>query len=81
MLDEETMNKLIAKAAAHPEFRKVFEQFLKWSQEASMTGWTVEEMASVCMMGFAIGQDPGLQEMVKNMAMIGKLGLDIVDDN
>ena len=45
-----------------------------------MTGWTVEEMASVCMMGFAIGQDPSLQEMVKNMAMIGKLGLDIVDD-
>ena len=80
MLDEETMNKLIAKAAQDPEFRKVFEQFLKWSQEASMAGWTVEEMASVCMMGFAIGQDPTLQDMVKNMAMIGKLGLDIVDD-
>ena len=57
MLDEETMNKLIAKAALNPEFRKVFEQFLKWSQE-----------------------DPSLQDMVKNMAMIGKLGLDIVDD-
>ena len=28
MLDEETMNKLIAKAALDPEFRKVFEQFL-----------------------------------------------------
>lgn len=80
MLDEETMNKLMLKAALDPEFRKVFEQFLKWSQEASMTGWTVEEMASVCMMGFAIGQDPSLQEMVKNMAAIGKLGLDIVDD-
>mgnify|MGYP003144805665 FL=1 len=80
MLDEETMNKLIAKAALDPEFRKVFEAFLKWSQEASMAGWTVEEMASVCMMGFAIGQDPSLQDMVKNMAMIGKLGLDIVDD-
>ena len=34
MLDEETMNKLIAKAALNPEFRKVFEQFLKWSQES-----------------------------------------------
>ena len=79
MLDSETMNKLIAKAAIDPEFRKVFEAFLKWSQEASMTGWTVEEMASVCMMGYAVGQDPSLQEMVKNMATLNKLGLDIVD--
>lgn len=74
------MNELIKKAASDPEWMKVFEAFMEWSQKASLLGWTVEEMASVCMMGYTVGKDPSLQEMVKNMAMIGKLGLDIVDD-
>ncbi len=80
MLDDETMNELIKKAASDPQWQKVFEAFMQWSQKASILGWTVEEMASVCMMGFAVGKDPNLQEMMKNMEMISKLGLDIVDD-
>ena len=38
---------------------------------------TVEEMAGICMMGYAIGEDPDLQKMVEHMIKIGDLGLDI----
>lgn len=73
------MDELIKKLAKDPQWRKVYEKLMKYSQEASMLGWTVEEMANVCMMGYAIGKDPSLQQMMKNMSKIDKLGLDIVD--
>lgn len=79
MFDDKKMEELIKKAATDPEWRAVYDALMKWSQEASMLGWSVEEMASVCMMGYAVGQDPSLQEMLKNMSKINKLGLDIVD--
>ena len=79
MLNDELMNALILKAAADPEWRKVFEAFMTWSQKASEMGWSVEEMASVCMMGYAIGKDPSLQEMMENISKISKMGLDVVD--
>jgi len=79
MIDDKKMNELIKKAAADPEWRKVFDAFMVWSQKASQLGWTVEEMASVCMMGYVVGSDPKLQEMVENIAKINNLGLDIID--
>ena len=79
MFDDKKMDKLIKKLATNPEWREVYEELLKWSQKASMLNWTVEEMANVCMMGYAIGKDPGLQQMIENMSKIDKLGLDIVD--
>jgi hypothetical protein len=79
MIDDEKMNELIKKAATDPEWRKVFDAFMVWSQKASQLGWTVEEMASVCMMGYVVGSDPKLQEMVENIAKINNLGLDIID--
>jgi len=62
-----------------PEFKKVFEQLMAWGQRAAEVDMSVNEMASICMTGYAIGEDPSLKEMVKNMARISKLGLDIVD--
>lgn len=79
MFDDKKMDELIKKVATDPEWREVYEEFMKWSQKASMLGWTIEEMANVCMMGFAVGLDPSLQKMMKNMSKIDKLGLDIVD--
>lgn len=79
MLNDEVMNKIMAKCKEDPKFLDVFENLLKWSQSAALAGMSVEEMASICMMGYAIGEDPGLQEMVKNMNKISKLGLDIVE--
>ena len=79
MLDDKTMNEIIEKCLKDPEFKKIFDLFLKTGEEAAKIGMSVQEMASICMMGYAIGEDPKLQEMVKNISKISGLGLDIVD--
>ena len=79
MLNDKMMNEILEKCKQDPKYLEVFEQLLKWSQSAALVGMPVEEMASVCMMGYAVGEDPSLQEMVKNMNKISLLGLDIVD--
>ena len=79
MLDDELMNDLIQRCINDPKLKKIFESFLSTSQQAAEIGLTVQEMASICMMGYAIGKDPSLQEMVKNISKIANLGLDIID--
>ena len=78
-MTDEQMNAIIEKCLKDPEFQKIFEQLLAWSQRASMAGMSVEEMAGICMMGYAIGEDPSLQKMVENMVKISNMGLDIID--
>lgn len=78
-MNDEKMNELIEKCLKNPEFQKVFEKLLTTAQQAAHIGMSVEEMASICMMGYAIGEDPALQQMVENMIKIGNLGLDIID--
>ena len=78
-MNEELMNKVIERCLKDPEFQKVFEQLLAWSQRAAQAEMSVEEMASICMMGYAIGEDPTLQQMVDNMIKISNMGLDIID--
>ncbi len=79
MFDQTLMDKVIERCQKDPEFKKIFEQLLKCSQQASQVDMSVNEMASICMMGYAIGQDPELQDMIQNMLKISNLGLDIVD--
>ena len=78
-MNEELMNKVIERCLKDPEFQKVFEQLLAWAQRAAQVEMSVEEMASICMMGYAIGEDPSLQQMVDNMIKISNMGLDIID--
>lgn len=73
------MDKIIKRCEEDPEFKKVFEQLMAWSQKAVDVNMSTNEMASICMMGYAIGQDPELQQMIQNMLKISNLGLDIVD--
>jgi len=79
MFNEEVMEKVLKRCQEDPEFKKAFEALLEWSQRAALAKMSVNEMASICMMGYAIGEDPSLQEMFKNMLQISKMGLDIVD--
>ena len=79
MFNDEIMDKILKKCEEDPEFKKVFEQLFVWSQKAAITGMTTNEMANICMMGFAIGQDPELRKMIENMMRISDIGLDIVD--
>jgi hypothetical protein len=79
MFDKTTMDKVMDRCQEDPEFKKVFEQLMAWSQKAAGVDMSVNEMASICMVGYTIGKDPEMQEMIQNMLKISNLGLDIVD--
>ena len=78
-MNEELMDKIIDKCKENKEFAMVFDHLMSDSQAAAVAGFTMEEVATICSVGFMIGSDPKLAEMVKNMAAISKMGLDIVD--
>lgn len=78
-MNEEIMDKLMQRAMEDEEFAYVFDMLMKASQLAAMKGLTMQEMATVCMTGWTIGNDPDLTQMVKHMAEISKLGLKITD--
>tara|TARA_R100001509_G_C4843379_1_gene207429 strand:+ start:31 stop:270 length:240 start_codon:yes stop_codon:yes gene_type:complete len=78
-MNEELMDKIIDKCKENKELAMVFDHLMSDSQAAAVAGFTMEEVATICSVGFMIGSDPKLAEMVKNMAAISKMGLDIVD--
>ena len=80
MFNDKVMDVVLKKCKENPEYLEVFEKFMHWSQVAPKVEMTVGEMASICMMGYAIGEDPSLQEMITNMLEISKMGLDIKDE-
>lgn len=79
MLNDDLMDKILEKCKEDPKFAELFQGFMELGQKASMIGMSVEEMANICMTGYAIGESPELQKMVEKMNKITKLGLDIVD--
>lgn len=79
MFNDEIMDIVLKKCKEDPEYLKLFEDLMHSSQIAPVVDMEMEEMASICMMGYAIGRDPSLQEMITNMLKINKLGLDIKD--
>ena len=78
-MNEEIMDKIIEMCKNNPEMAKVFDHLMHASQAAADVGFTMEQVANICSVGFLIGSDPMLGEMIKNITNIGKLGLDIVD--
>ena len=80
MFDDELMDKVLKKCKEDPEYLNVFERFMEMAQLAPTVGMTMEEMANICTMGYVIGKDPTIQDMIGNMLKINKLGLDIKED-
>ena len=75
-MNEELMDKIIEKCGAIPAYA---EALINTLGQGALSGFSNEELASVCMMGWMIGTDPDLGEMINNMAKISKMGLDIVE--
>lgn len=80
MISEEMMDKIIEKCKNDPQFAEAFDYLLKASQAAALAGFSNQELANVATMGWMIGMDPTLAEMMKSMSKISKMGLDIVED-
>jgi hypothetical protein len=78
-MNEELMDKIIEKCKQDPKYAEAFDHLLRVCQAAAHAGFTNEELATVCMMGWTIGMDPQLGEMIQAMSKISKMGLDIVD--
>lgn len=78
-MNEELMDKIIDKCKENPELGMIFDHLMSDSQAAAVAGFSMEEVATICSVGFMIGSDPKLAELVKNIANISKMGLDIVD--
>lgn len=78
-MNDEIMDALIKRMENDPELAKCFQQLLHWSQMASIANMSMEEVANVCTMGWVIGKDPGLGEMISNINKIKKKGLKIVE--
>lgn len=78
-MNEDVMDKVLELCKENPEMAKVFDVLMQGSQSAAAVGFTMEQVANICTVGFMIGSDPQLGEMVKNIAAITKMGLDIVD--
>ena len=78
-MNDELMDKIIDKCKDNPDLGMVFDHLMSDSQAAAVAGFTMEEVATICSVGFMIGSDPKLAELVKNIANISKMGLDIVD--
>lgn len=78
-MNEKLMDKIINKCKENAELAMVFDHLMTDSQAAATVGLTMEEVATICSVGYMIGSDPKLAEMVKNIAKISKMGLDIVD--
>jgi predicted transcriptional regulator len=79
-MNEEMMDKIIEKCKEDPKFAEAFDYLLKASQAAAAAGFTNAELANVATLGWMIGMDPSLAEMMKTLSTISKMGLDIVED-
>ncbi len=78
-MNEEIMDKIMAKCLEDPKYAEAFNHLLQVCQAAAKAGFTNEELANTCLMGWMIGMDPGLGEMIEAMSKISKMGLDIVE--
>ena len=59
-MNEEVMDKIMAKCLEDPKYAEAFNHLLQVCQAAAKVGFTNEELANTCLMGWMIGMDPSL---------------------
>tara|TARA_Y100001963_G_C6652818_1_gene386579 strand:- start:534 stop:776 length:243 start_codon:yes stop_codon:yes gene_type:complete len=69
------LESFLLKAEADPELMEVLKGILYWCQTASEKGIPLEEVAAVGTVGWAIGQDPKLKEMIEYMIKMNQMGI------
>jgi hypothetical protein len=73
------MDKILEKCKNDPKYAESFDHILRVCQAAALVGFTNDELANTCLLGWMIGMDPSLGEMIQAMSKISKMGLDIVE--
>tara|TARA_R110001599_G_C11757993_1_gene609854 strand:- start:67 stop:306 length:240 start_codon:yes stop_codon:yes gene_type:complete len=78
-MNEEIMDKILEKCKDDAQYAEAFDHLLKVCQAAAKAGFTNDELANTCLLGWMIGMDPSLGSMIQAMSKISKMGLDIVE--
>jgi len=74
-LRDKNLESFLLKAEANPEIMEMLKGILFWCNAASEAGITLKEIASVGTVGYQIGQDPQLKEMLMYMIKLSEMGI------
>ena len=74
-LKNDKLESFLIKAESDPELMEILKGIVYFCQAASEKGIPLEEVAAVGTVGWTIGRDPKLKEMLKHMIKIGEMGL------
>tara|TARA_Y100001937_G_C7134864_1_gene339417 strand:- start:6415 stop:6657 length:243 start_codon:yes stop_codon:yes gene_type:complete len=74
-LGNKNLENFLKKAEEDPELMEILKGIVYYCQAASEKGIPLEEVASAGTVGWTIGQDPRLKEMLKHLIKISEMGL------
>ena len=74
-LKDKHLESFLLKAEADPELMEILKGILFFCQSASEAGISLKEIASVGTVGWQIGQDPKLKEMLMYMIKMSEMGI------
>lgn len=74
-LKNKKLEAFLLKAEQDPELMEILKGLIYYCQAASVKGVPLEEVAAAGTVGWTIGQDPKLMEMLEYMIKIDQLGL------
>lgn len=74
-LKNKKLESFLLKAEMDPDLMDILKGIIYFCQAASEKGIPLDEVAAVGTVGWTIGQDPKLKEMLEYMIKISELGL------
>ena len=74
-LENKNLEKFLKKAEENPELMEVLKGIVYYCQAASEMGISIEEVAAAGTVGWTIGRDPKLKEMLKHFIKMSEMGL------
>ncbi len=74
-LNNKKLESFLLKAEQDPELMEILKGIVYYCQAASVKDIPLEEVAAAGTIGWTIGQDPKLLEMLKHMIKIDQMGL------
>ena len=74
-IKDKKLESFLKKAEEDPNIMDALKGIVYYCQYASELGIPLEEIASAGTVGYTIGKDPHLKEMLKHLITINKMGL------
>jgi hypothetical protein len=75
-LQNKKLEDFLAKAEKNPELMEILKGIMFYCQAASEMGIPLDEVAAVGTVGWTVGQDPKLKEMLKHLIKMSEMGIE-----